>query len=642
LLHCFAEKEMTMRKPAQNVSRGFSKKAVDRRTFLKIAAATAGPLVIEGFPSVSLFAAEPRLELEDPAYEALYSNFEGRFMKDPRWVEQTLPRLQWPKAGERVPEFRAGIQNVRPFLLDSMRKVASDAQQLGLKYNLEVISNAKWSENNGYHYQGDVQVHPAVSRPERIDPNDWITSRAYGLDQKNYGEWVNKEYDRLVRLQAGESDPKKRLQSIHEAQKIIADDYYIAQFGWGPAIIEAYNSAGWESVVQIKGFGVWTADLPWTALDATSKTPRKRMSVGTPVLVKTTNIMGAGLRERAILRMVYDRLAYLDKDLNVVPWALESWKKVDDRTWDAKLRGGMRFHDGKPVTVDDLKFTMDFVCRYDRAEFWVSDQFLEKTEILDRTNRMVRFTFKQPYGQFETEFLLVNIILPKHIFDGLMEKQNVGDNARHLQIPVPIGSGPFKWGQHKKDAELLLPSNKEHFHAPKIDELLFVCIPTVDGIMGRLETQEIDFMDNFSLTPSQGEQLKRQKHLRVVRTWDIGWYHLVPRISWLPWRDIEFRRAWHHSIDRKFLVDVVWEAGGRVPASNTFLVEGNPFHNPKLPPVPAYDLKLARQILKEAGYSWDSEGRLVYPPPTDKKFMERVTRVCRPGYTWGGLKMQPR
>jgi len=102
--------------------------------------------------------------------------------------------------------------------------------------------------------------------------------------------------------------------------------------------------------------------------------------------------------------MIYDRLAYLDKDLNVIPWALESWKKVDNRTWDAKLRGGMKFHDGKPVTVDDLKFSMDFVCQYDRAEFWVSDQFLEKTEILDRANRMVRFTFKQPTVSLKRSF----------------------------------------------------------------------------------------------------------------------------------------------------------------------------------------------------------------------------------------------
>ena len=633
-----------MKKKTGLDAKGSSKRGVDRRTFLKMAAAAAGPLIIQGVPSGRLFAAEANVALEDPKYAALYNNFEGRYMKDPKWVEYTLSRLNWPKAGERVPELTAGVQKERPFLLESMRKVATDAQELGLKYNLEIISINKWSENNAYHYQGDIQVHPGVARPERVDPDDWITTRACGLDQKNYGEWTNKEYDRLVPLQAAESDSKKRLEYIQQAQKVLAEDFYITQFGWGPAVIEAYNAAEWEGVVPIKGFGISTADLPWAYLDAKPKTARKRLHVGMPTLMKTTNIMAAGSRERGILRMIYDRLAYLDKDLKVIPWALESWKKVDDRTWDVKLRGGMKFHDGKPVTVDDLKFTMDFVCKYDRAEFWVSDQYLDKTEILDRTNRMVRFTFKQPFGQFETAFLLVNVILPKHVFEGLMEKQKVGDNARHLQIPEPMGSGPFKWGQHKKDAELLLVTNKDHFYVPKIEELLFICIPSIDGIMGRLETQEIDFVDNgdIVLTPSQAEEMKKKKHLSVVRTTDICWYHLVPRASCMPWRDIEFRRAWHHSIDRKYLVDVVWEGGGRVPTSNTFLVEGNPFHNPNLPPIPTYDVKLARQILKDAGYSWDKEGRLVYPPPTDKKFIERVTKVCKPGYTWGGLKMQPK
>ena len=113
--------------------------------------------------------------MEDSKYEALYNNFKGRYMKDPKWVEYTLSRLNWPKAGERVPELTAGVQKERPFLLESMRKVATDAQELGIKYNLEVISINKWSENNAYHYQGDIQVHPGVARPERVDPDDWIT-----------------------------------------------------------------------------------------------------------------------------------------------------------------------------------------------------------------------------------------------------------------------------------------------------------------------------------------------------------------------------------------------------------------------------------------------------------------------------------
>ena len=202
---------------------------------------------MQGFPSGNLFAAEPReprIELEDPAYEKMYNNREGYYMKDPKWVKQTLSRLQWPKAGERVPELRAIFQKERSFVLDSMRKVASDAQQIGLKYNLEPVSTSKWLEDIMYHNHGDVEVHATVARPERVDPTDWLSTRGYGLEQRNYGEWVNKAYDQLIRLQAAESDPKKRLEYVHLAQKIMAEDYFITQFGWGPAIMEAYNARG--------------------------------------------------------------------------------------------------------------------------------------------------------------------------------------------------------------------------------------------------------------------------------------------------------------------------------------------------------------------------------------------------------------
>jgi ABC-type transport system substrate-binding protein len=113
-------------------------------------------------------------------------------------------------------------------------------------------------------------------------------------------------------------------------------------------------------------------------------------------------------------------------------------------------------------------------------------------------------------------------------------------------------------------------------------------------------------------------------------------------MSWLPWRDYQFRLAWQHSIDREYMVKVPWEGAGRMPASNTFLVEGNPWHNPNLPKPPEFDLKKSREILKAAGYSWASDGRLVFPPPSDEKFRERVTRVSKDGYKWGGLKMLPK
>src|ERR1019366_9581672 len=339
-------------------------------------------------------------------------------------------------------------------------------------------------------------------------------------------------------------------------------------------------------------------------------------------------------------RMIYDRLAYMDENLKIIPWACESWTRVDDRTWDLKLRPGMTFHDGTPVTIDDLQFTFDFMLKYERGNFWTANMFLAKTEIQDAANGILRTTFKQPYGQFESYFLQLNVILPKHIWQNIMAEQGVGEDPTRVRIDKPIGSGPFKFGRYRKDAELQLIADKTHFSQPSVDEVWAVATPSIDGLLGRLQGGDIDLIESSDthLTPSQAKQLTGVSGLTIVRTPDLNWLHAVPRASNLPWRDFEFRRAWHHSIDREFLINVVWEGAGRMPGANTFFVEGNPWNNPALPPVPPFDLAKARAILKEAGYTWADDGRLVYPPPDDAGFRARVRKVCKDGYTWCGLE----
>jgi hypothetical protein len=179
----------------------FWDQGVDRRTFLKIAGFTGGLLALPGLPYRDLFAAEDRIELEDPSYKEFY-NRKGNYFQDPKWVEQTLPRLQWPKGGERVPEINVLVVSEAPTWMDFMRKVASDGQQLGLKYNLRSMSTTRWLLEIEQHLHGDIELHPSIMRPERLDASEWLTSRAYGQERRNYGEWVNKKYDELVRQQA--------------------------------------------------------------------------------------------------------------------------------------------------------------------------------------------------------------------------------------------------------------------------------------------------------------------------------------------------------------------------------------------------------------------------------------------------------
>jgi peptide/nickel transport system substrate-binding protein len=612
---------------------------IGRRQAVKLtaAAAIAPALARLGIPKAR--AAQSPIAVANPKYNALYREASSYFVNDPQWLAWTTPRLTWPKAGEKVPELTVMIANIQGAWLDAWRKWAEDGAKLGLKYDIQQISQARWLDLIISHKHGDIEVHSSILRPERVDPSEWLVSRAHGLDRRNYGEWANEQYDALIDAQAKESDPAKRLKLVQDAQAILADDLYIAQYGWGPAIIEAYNSAAWDGVVQTRGFGIGSFNAFHTFVNAKPKTARKRMVVGNFTLLENTNIVASGNNMRTIGSMIYDRLAYIGPDLKIIPWAAESWVKVDARSFDIRLRQGMKFHDGKPVTVDDLKFTLDFLTRFERGIFWTANQFVESTAIRDANT--LRVVFKEPYGQFESYFLQINVILPKHIWQNIMTEQGVGDDPRRLRIDKPIGSGPFKFGRYRKDAELQLIADKTHFAKPQIDELWVVVTPTIDGLMGRLQNEEIDFIESseMRLSPSQAKQLQSFKHLTIVRTPDLNWLHGVPRVSNLPWRDIEFRRAWHHSFDREFLTKVVWEGAGRPPASNTFLVEGNPWTNPKLPPVAPFDLARARDILKAAGYSWASDGRLVYPAPNDAAFRARVEAVVAKGYKWGGLKM---
>jgi peptide/nickel transport system substrate-binding protein len=617
-------------------------KPIDRRSLLKLMAVmgvqtTAGVWMLPAHAQT----ATPKFELENPKYLAMYDKYKGFYFQDPEWIKFTTPRLTWPKEGEKVPELTVVIPSNQPDWLDGWRKWAKDAEQIGLKYNLVQTSSARWLEEINGHRHGDIEVHPSILRPERVDPGEWLVSRAYGLDRRNYGEWVNEQYDALIDKQTAEADPKKRLEHVKEAQKVLADDLYTNLFGWGPTIIEAYNAGNWEGMTKTVGFGMANFNAMHGFLKAKSKNGAKSLKVGMTALLETTNIIGASNNMRSIGRMIYDRLAYFDENLNVIPWAVESWKSIDNRTWDIKLRPGMEFHDGKPVTIEDLKFTFDFMMKYERGIFWSANQFLESTEIVDAANGVLRTRFKAPYGQFESFFLQLNVILPKHIFQNIMAEQNVGDNPRQLRIDRPIGSGPYRFGRYRKDTELQLIANKKHFAKPVTDEIWVVVTPTLDGLMGRLESGEIDVIEStsISLSPSQADQVAKHKHVKVERTKDVNWYHGVVRVSNLPWRDYQFRLAWQHSIDRAFLVNVAWEGAGRVPTSNTFLIEGNPWHNPNLPKAPQFDLAKARQILKDAGYTWASDGRLVYPSSKNANFRKRVTQVSKDGYKWGGLKM---
>lgn len=579
-------------------------RAVDRRTFLRLSAGAAGALVLGSACARTPSVTEPAA----PAATAA-----------PAVAPTAAPAM-----GELVPEIVGtyGIQT--PWYADAWRKIQTDLESLGFRVKPNQVSGSEWLDVMISHTWGDLTLGSTGSRLERIDPNELLFSRGHSSEavpkRRNFGEWIHPEYDRLVEAQAREIDEEKRKELVWKATELMARNHYYLSLVY-PDVIQPYNADDWEGVVPTLGNGIAGTEFPWTYLNLKPKTGRKRLVVGRIRTVRTTNVIGPGGAWRDEGKFVYDRLVQLDQNLKPVPWAAESWNNVDPLTWDVKLRQGMKWHDGRPVTVEDLKFTFDYWLDHQPGMLSVAWQPLEKVEILD--NQTVRFTTKEPFAAFVGSILAVSFLMPKHQWENLLEEQGIDDPSKAV-IDNPIGSGFFKFGHHIKDQELLLIANKDHWAAPAYDELLFIFIPTMDGLLGRMQTKEIDLIED-ELTVSQAEDLEKLPHVKTVRTPSYTNHYLIPFVAREPWRDPQLREALMHAVDRSFIKDVLLEGAASV-AGDPIFGPAHPWHNPNIPAID-YDLEKARSILRDAGYSWDDQGRLHYPPADDTDFKARVEKM---------------
>ena len=137
-----------------------------------------------------------------------------------------------------------------------------------------------------------------------------------------------------------------------------------------------------------------------------------------------------------------------------------------------------------------------------------------------------------------------------------------------------------------------------------------VIIPSVDGVAGAIERGEID-ITQYTLTPALGDRIKEIPSLKVAYTPSHGVFEVRPDLNKKPFSDIHFRRAIYHALDPRPYIN--FYGGQAIAASNTPITPLNKFwHNPDLPR-PEYNIEKAREVLKKAGYTWNSEGQLCFP-----------------------------
>jgi peptide/nickel transport system substrate-binding protein len=307
---------------------------------------------------------------------------------------------------------------------------------------------------------------------------------------------------------------------------------------------------------------------------------------------------------------IYESLLEYDgAGLTPKPGIAESWTVSPDRlTYTFKLRADVRWHDGKPFTAEDVKFSVEkvIVPLHSRGKTYFGP--LQAVETPDA--RTVVFKLKEPVPFFLKAFQPSEApMLPKH---GFTEEEVAGGKIRQAKImQEPIGTGPFRLKEWKKGSHIILERNPDYWKPgrPYLDQIVLRVLPDGAARAIALEKGEVDVAPMNALPPAEMQRLGRLKH---VATSQEGAEGLGP-IMWLevnlrekPLADARVRRAISLAIDRQKIVDVIWYGNGK-PARGP-VVSGNPVHFDKSLPPFEYDPARANKLLDEAGYPRGADG----------------------------------
>src|SRR5438270_2114610 len=262
---------------------------------------------------------------------------------------------------------------------------------------------------------------------------------------------------------------------------------------------------------------------------------------------------------------------------------------ADGLAYEFVIRKEARFHNGDPVTAEDVKFSFE---RYRGAANKAFKERVAAVEIPGPTR--VRFRLKQPWPDFLTFYSSATgagWIVPKKYVE------KVGDEGFKK---LPIGAGPYRFVSFTPGVELVLEAVDHYWRkSPQVKRLVFRAIPDPSTRFAALKRGEIDV--SYWMTASLGEELRRTPGLTLKPALANNTYWVYFVDQWdpkSPWHDRRVRLAANHAVNHQAINQAETLGFSRITGS--IIPSGFEFFWP--PPAYPYDPARARHLLAEAGY----------------------------------------
>jgi peptide/nickel transport system substrate-binding protein len=304
-------------------------------------------------------------------------------------------------------------------------------------------------------------------------------------------------------------------------------------------------------------------------------------------------------------RVLFASMTRPGKDLQPAPDLATKWEVTPDGlTWTFTLRDDAKWTDGKPITADDVVFTIGTLVLNPELGATGRGNLSAVKSVEAAGPNVVKFNLTRAFSALPSYLAYNAGILPKHAFEGQADPWK--HNAFNKR--TPISSGPFKVEQYTSGQSVVLARNDAYFGGkPNLDKIVFKVVPDANTQIAQALSGEISIMilDNKAAV----DRVKSASQVRVEPRQLVQYYWLSLNQTDARFADTKVRQAFEYAIDRNAIITAVEKGYGKI--ANTAIVPAfkayyDPAHESKY----AYSADRAKALLAEAGWAPGPDGIL--------------------------------
>ena len=302
---------------------------------------------------------------------------------------------------------------------------------------------------------------------------------------------------------------------------------------------------------------------------------------------------------------IFDPLFYVDEKgafvaalAAEVPTVENGGISADGLNWKVKLRDDVKWHDGKPFTAEDVKFTLELLVDPNfRSWRKTGHEFVRDLTVVSPTE--ITWKMEKPFAPYPS-ILASTFITPKHLLGAEADRNTAAYNN------APVGTGAFKWKERVAGDYILLDANTDYFgDGPHIERLVYKYVPDLNVMYTQFKTGDIDVVGLQWITPDHYDEAKdlAGKVVNVVPGSTIE--SLSFNMERPQFKEPAVREALYAAIDKQSIIEALYY--GLPTPTESYVPQQSFYYNPDLPKH-EYSIEKAKKLLDDAGWAPGADG----------------------------------